>query len=191
MVAEAKERLRRNVLAIRDSLSPEEAAEASAAIGQSLFTEEHFKNAKTVAFYLAKGNEVDTKGMIERAMREGKGVLVPITNEEITMCGLSSLSDLVPGKFGVPEPKTRKQGKHPPEVVIAPGVVFGLCMHRIGYGKSYYDRYFKKNTNAFKIGICFDFQVMEELPRHEHDVAMDLIITDKRLIKQGGHSIER
>jgi len=190
MVAEAKERLRRNILAIRDSLSAGEIAEAGRAIEELLFAEEHFKNAKTVAFYLAKGNEVQTNGMIERAMREGKAILVPVTNEHISMCRLASLDDVVPGKFGVPEPKTREQAKHPPEVVIVPGVLFGLCMHRIGYGKGYYDAYLKK-SEAFKIGISYDFQVMEELPRHEHDVPVDLIITDKRLIKPSGHNVQR
>lgn len=190
MVAEAKERLRRNTLAIRDSLSTEEIAEAGKLIEETLFAEEHFKNAKTIAFYLAKGSEVQTKAMIERAMREGKTVLVPVTNEHISMCRLVSLEDIVPGKFGVPEPKTQEQGKQMPEVVIVPGVLFGQCMHRIGYGKGYYDAYLKK-SGAFKIGICYDFQVIEELPRHEHDVPMDLVVTDKRLIKPSGNNVQR
>ncbi len=187
MVAEAKKILRRNVLAIRDSLSPEEIEERSRKIEEVLFSEEHFKKAKTVAFYVPKGNEVQTKGMIERAVKEKKDVLVPVTNEEISMCGFTSFSDLVPGKFGVPEPKHHVPKDHLAEVVLVPGTVFGLCMHRIGYGKGYYDKYFKKNPKVFKIGLAYDFQVMDALPRHEHDIPMDLIITGKRLIKPSKH----
>jgi len=183
MVAEAKKVLRNNVLAIRDSLNPEDIAERSKRIEETLFGEEHFKSAKAVAFYIPKGNEVDTKHMMERAVGEKKEVLVPVTDDEISMCKFTSFFDMVPGKFGVPEPEHRRPRDHAAEVVLVPGIVFGLCMHRIGYGKGYYDRYFKSNTKAFRIGISFDFQVMEELPKHEHDVPMDLIITDKRLIK--------
>ncbi len=183
MVTEAKRILRQNVLAIRDSLTPEEIAERSGKIEEMLFEEEHFKKAKTVAFYIPKGNEVQTKSMIEHAIREGKEVLVPVTNDEITMCGFTSFFDMAPGKFGVPEPKHHVPKDNLAEVVLVPGIVFGLCMHRIGYGKGYYDRYFKKNPKAFKIGLAFDFQVMDELPRHKHDIPTELIITDKRLIK--------
>ncbi len=183
MVAEAKKILRNNVLAIRNSLTSKEIAERSKRIEETLFGEEHFKSMKTGAFYIPKGNEVDTKTMIEHAIREGKEVLLPVTNDEISMCKFTSFFDLAPGKFGVPEPRHHVPKDHLAEVVLVPGIVFGLCMHRIGYGKGYYDKYFKKNPNVFKIGLCYDFQVMDKLPKHEHDIPLDLIITDKRLIK--------
>lgn len=187
MVAEAKKVLRKNILAIRDSLSEEEVAERSGKIAEKLFGEKHFRDAKTVAFYIPKGNEVQTKDMIEHSMAEKKEVLVPVTNNEISMCKFTSFFDLVPGRFRVPEPKHRHARDHAAEVVLVPGIVFGLCMHRIGFGKGYYDKYFKKNPKVFKIGLCYDFQVMDELPKHGHDIPMDLIITDKRLIKPSKH----
>lgn len=182
MVAEAKKTLRSNILKIRDSLSPEEVSMRSKSVERRLFDNVHFKDAKTVAFYIPKGNEVDTREMIERALEEGKEVLVPVTNSEVSMCKFTSFDDLISGKFGVPEPKERVPKDHMAELVLVPGVVFGLCMHRIGYGKGYYDKYFK-NSKAYRVGICYDFQVMDELPRHEHDIPMNEIITDKRLIK--------
>lgn len=186
MVEEAKKILRDNVLTVRKSLTPVDVEQRSIKIEAALFDEEHFKKAKTVAFYLPLHNEVDTKHMIERAMKEGKEVLVPVTNDEIKMCKFTSFEDLKPGKFQVPEPKHCEPKDHLAEVVLVPGVVFGLCMHRLGYGKGYYDKYFKK-SKAFRIGLGYDFQVVDELPKHEHDVPMDLIITDKRLIKPSKH----
>jgi 5-formyltetrahydrofolate cyclo-ligase len=183
MVAEAKKILRRNILTIRNSLTPEDISERSRKIGETLFREKHFKKAKTVAFYIPKGNEVQTRDMMEHAIREGKEILVPVTDSEVSMCEFTSFFDMVPGKFGVPEPKHHVAKDHAAEVVLVPGIVFGPCMHRIGYGKGYYDKYFKKNPKVFKIGMCYDFQVMDELPKHGHDIPMDLIITDKRLIK--------
>ncbi|MEW6722772.1 MAG: 5-formyltetrahydrofolate cyclo-ligase, partial [Candidatus Micrarchaeota archaeon] len=61
------------------------------------------------------------------------------------------------------------------------GVAFGLCMHRLGYGKGYYDRFLSRSF-AYRIGVCFDFQVEERLPRHDDDERMDEIITEKRII---------
>ena len=182
MVAEAKKILRSNILKIRDSLSEEEVSRRSKSIEEKLFDDEFFKGAETVAFYIPKGNEVDTLPMIERALKEGKEVLVPVTNNEISMCKFTSFDELVPGKFGVLEPKKRFPKDHAAQLVLVPGVVFGNCMHRIGYGKGYYDKYFK-NSKAYRVGICYDFQVVEHLPKHEHDVPMNRIITDKRLIK--------
>lgn len=182
MVSEAKKTLRGNILKIRDSLSQEEISSRSRAIEERLFDDVHFKDAHTVAFYIPKGNEVDTRGMMERALKQGKDILVPVANSEITMCRFTSFDELVPGKFGVPEPRERTAEGHTAEVVLVPGIVFGLCMHRIGYGKGYYDNYFK-NSKSYRIGICYDFQVMDELPKHEHDIPMNKIITDKRLIK--------
>lgn len=182
MVTEAKRILRNNILAVRKSLTPEQMKERSKKVEEKLFGIEQFKKAKTIAFYIPLHNEVETRSMIERALKEGKEVLVPVTNDEIKMCRFTSFDDLVPGKFGVPEPEKKTPKDHDAEVVIVPGIAFGLCMHRIGYGKGYYDKYFKK-SKAYGIGICHDFQVVDELPRHKHDVPMDLIITDKRLIK--------
>jgi 5-formyltetrahydrofolate cyclo-ligase len=65
--------------------------------------------------------------------------------------------------------------------VVVPGVSFGLCMHRLGYGKGYYDR-FLSSSPAYRIGVCFDFQVVDRLPSHEDDERMDEIVTDKRII---------
>ncbi|MFZ5501514.1 MAG: 5-formyltetrahydrofolate cyclo-ligase, partial [Candidatus Micrarchaeota archaeon] len=107
----------------------------------------------------------------------------------------SSFEDLKEGKFGILEPKTRNahakskppkpktQNTEPsePDIILVPGVAFGLCMHRLGYGKGYYDKHLAK-SRAYRIGICFDFQVMESLPKHEDDQRMDEILTDKRAI---------
>ena len=54
-------------------------------------------------------------------------------------------------------------------------------MHRLGYGKGYYDD-FLSSSHAHRIGICFDFQVVDKLPSHGNDQRMDEIITEKRVI---------
>ena len=83
-----------------------------------------------------------------------------------------SFDSLKSGKYGILEPADRIPPSKEPDVIVVPGVSFGLCMHRLGYGKGYYDR-FLSGSPAYRIGVCFDFQVVEKLPSHEDDERMD------------------
>jgi 5-formyltetrahydrofolate cyclo-ligase len=179
MVQHLKAALRKQMLHKRDSLAPEDARRMSESIMVELFSCERFRQASIIGFYIPKGNEVDTKPMIERAMAMGKSVAVPYTDHKITFCRFTSFESLKAGKYGIPEPASREPLE--PELIVVPGVAFGLCMHRLGYGKGYYDRYLASSF-AYRVGICYDFQVVEKLPSHEDDQRMDEIITEKRVI---------
>jgi 5-formyltetrahydrofolate cyclo-ligase len=181
MVAHLKAALRKKMLAKRDILCSLDVDTLSDAITGKLISNPRFIEAKTVAFYIRKGNEVDTEKMIGHALRLGKTVLVPVTDHKITFVHFRSFTDLQPGKFGIPEPSKRETHDKEPDVVVVPGVAFGLCMHRLGYGKGYYDSYLA-TCPAYRIGVCYDFQVVERLPTHENDERMDEILTDKRVI---------
>ncbi len=181
MVQHLKAALRKDMLGKRDALSPAELSSFSSMIEESLFSRPRFAEAGTVAFYIPKGNEVDTRGMIRRALAGGKEVLVPVTDHHITLFRFQSFDSLVAGKYGILEPRGRIMPSKEPDVIVVPGVSFGLCMHRLGYGKGYYDR-FLSGSPAYRIGLCFDFQVIEKLPSHEDDERMDEILTEKRII---------
>jgi 5-formyltetrahydrofolate cyclo-ligase len=183
MVQHLKAALRKEMLQKRDSLQAHEAEARRIAIEGRLLSHPRFKEAKVVAFYVTKGSEVDTRPMILEAVRLKKEVLIPVTDgQHITFFKFHSFKEMVVGKFGIPEPKVRDpENRLSPDLVIVPGVAFGLCMHRLGYGKGYYDRYLAKSS-AYRIGICYDFQVAERLPSHEDDERMDEIITEKRII---------
>lgn len=181
MVSRAKAALRKKTLEMRDSLTKENYAAKSRAIMEALFARPRFQEAKVVAFYVPKGSEVDAKIMIEGALRQGKEVIVPVTSHKITFYKFHSFDDLKTGKYGILEPKSHEKPSKPPDVVVIPGACFGLCMHRVGYGKGYYDDYLGKSF-SYRIGLCFDFQVVEKLPTHDNDQRMDEIITEKRII---------
>ncbi len=181
MVSEAKAELRKKLLSMRDALPDEERLEKSDAIMDKLLSRPRFKEAKTIAFYLHKGSEVNTEKMISEAMELGKEVLVPVTDHQITFYRFTSFEDLERGKYGIPVPKDRAPPSKPPDLAVIPGISFGLCMHRLGYGKGYYDTYLGKSF-SYRIGFCYDFQVVEKLPRHSNDQRMDEIITEKRII---------
>lgn len=176
-----KDKLRAEMSKSRDLLATKKRDELNQKIFESLLSRPKFIESKIVAFYLTKGSEVETRQMILKSKEMGKEVLVPSTNNEIQFHKFSSFDELETGKYGILEPKNKKEASDFPEVIIVPGLVFGLCMHRIGYGKGYYDRYLATSA-AYRIGVCYDFQVIEKLPSHADDQRMDEIITDKRVI---------
>ena len=181
MVKHLKDALRKEMLAKRNLLSQEDVKRMSDAIMVELFSRSSFKEARTIGLYLPKGNEVDTTNMIIKALQIGKEVVVPVTDHKISFYHFSSFDDLKKGKYGIPEPKTKIKPCNEPDLIVVPGIAFGLCMHRLGYGKGYYDRYLLTST-ACRIGICYDFQIVEKLPNHSDDQRMDEIVTEKRVI---------
>jgi 5-formyltetrahydrofolate cyclo-ligase len=62
------------------------------------------------------------------------------------------------------------------DLVIAPGIAFDKNKSRLGRGKGYYDRFFI-NKRIVKIGVGFDFQLLESIPVNQFDIKMDKIIT--------------
>ncbi|MDO8554822.1 MAG: 5-formyltetrahydrofolate cyclo-ligase [Candidatus Micrarchaeota archaeon] len=182
MHQESKAALRLIMTKLRDGISERERKEKSQKIGEILFSLEEFRSADTIAFYLSKGSEVDTSGMIKESLKLGKNVLVPVTNSEIELVEFISFEDLIPGKYGIMEPKVKKPSKNLPDIVITPGLAFDLARYRLGYGKGYYDRLFKK-LKSKRIGVAFDFQIVEKLPIQEHDQKMDIVISGNRILR--------
>ncbi len=86
--------------------------------------------------------------------------------------------ELVKGKYNIPEPTGAKTEV---DTIIVPGSVFDSYGYRIGYGGGYYDKYMKEHH--LKIGVCFDFQVIDELPKEVHDVRLDWLVTEKRILE--------
>ncbi len=98
---------------------------------------------------------------------------------------MKSWKELSIGSYGILEPRTEKIRKTRVEdidLIIVPGVAFDKKGNRIGHGKGYYDRLLDK-TNATKIGLAFEFQLLKEIPTDKHDLPIDILITEKRIIK--------
>ena len=70
------------------------------------------------------------------------------------------------------------------DLVIVPGIVFDKNVHRIGYGYGYYDRFLVRlRKGTIKVGLCYDFQLVDKIQDEKHDVAMDILITERRVLK--------
>ena len=181
-----KKSLRRVMLARRSALSPGEWASLSREVQQRFLTSELFARVGVIALYAPVKREVDTSVVMRTALGLGKKVLFPVVAEgTLLFREITGDHDLVTGTFGIAEPRQECPERLPEEAgcIVVPGVAFDRCGRRIGYGKGYYDRTLHRLEGTGRlVGFGFDFQLVEEIFGEPHDVALDLIITERQLV---------
>ena len=183
-----KDRLRKDILKKRKSLSKSEVIEKSAKIKKRIFEMDKFRDSQTVLFYVSYDNEVYTHDMIKESLLIGKKVVVPksdIKNNTLLLSELTGWDDLECGAYNILEPKQdciKEVSVKSIDLIIVPGVVFDAPGNRIGHGKGYYDRLLKTSCNIPSIGLAFEFQIIENIEAEEHDEKIDVVITENRII---------
>jgi 5-formyltetrahydrofolate cyclo-ligase len=184
-----KAELRKKMIYFRDSLSMEERNTKSHAIKTQLTKLKAYQDAEVIFVYVSFRSEVDTRCFIKRAKKDGKRIAVPVSipkGKVLQPCEISSLDDLVPGTWGILEPikgNCRPVDSKEIDLAVVPGLAFDYCFHRLGYGAGYYDRFLpslRKETT--KVGIGYDFQLLDRIPVEEFDVPLSGIITEVRLL---------
>ena len=147
---------------------------------------QEYINSNIVCFYVSFESEVQTHDLIKSSLESGKRIIVPyVDKKEIYLSELKNFNNLDLGKFGILAPK--KEFVKPfditnVEAIIIPGIVFDKLGHRIGFGGGYYDKLLR-DSKAIKIALCYDFQLFEKIPYEEHDIPVDIIITEKQIIR--------
>lgn len=150
-----------------------------------LFSEEEFKKAKLVMFYVSLKDEVSTLSMIDEALEAGKRICVPVIRKEEKRLIAGEIrnrkDDLEKQHFGIHQPKEGRVKEVPLEdidLVVVPGVAFDRDNVRLGRGHGYYDRFLCALPNDTRtIGLAFDFQLVDDLPRDSHDIPVWKTIT--------------
>jgi 5-formyltetrahydrofolate cyclo-ligase len=183
--AAEKESIRTEMLAKLRSQDLGERNIKSHEIKRRLFTDRYFQAAKSVMFYISLDYEVNTRDMIEEALKSGKRVIVPVTKTSEKRLILSEITDpgnqLHKGAFGIDEPKREYIKAVPAEtidVVIVPGVAFDREGNRIGHGKGYFDRFLKDLPKKIPtIGLAFSFQLIDRIKALPWDVPVTKVIT--------------
>jgi 5-formyltetrahydrofolate cyclo-ligase len=183
-----KETIRRDALKLRKAMSPSEVATKSMLIKSRLSQLDVFHDAQTILFYLSYDNEVNTHDLVKSDLSSGKTVVVPKTDikkKKIILSKLDSWDDLKEGSYHILEPKKEKIHEidfHDIDIIIVPGVAFDLKGNRLGHGKGYYDKLLFTAKDKLKIGLAFENQIVDQIPTEKHDVLMDKIVTEKRII---------
>ncbi len=189
-----KEVLRKNILKIRKFIEEEERIQKSQSIISTLTNLEEYKNSETIMCYIDFKGEVITSDILNSDINRNKTICVPIiSNAEdgsrniIASVLKDTESELCKGCFGIMEPKSEYIRLLEPQkidFVIVPGVVFDEKRNRIGFGAGFYDRFLRNVRNdCVKVGLAYEFQVVDDVPVNDFDIPMDIIITEKRIIR--------
>ena len=151
-----------------------------------------YQSAALVMWYIDVRDEVETRHALPESLASGKGVVVPYcVDDELDLFHLDSMEELETGKFGILEPKTslRKIATKKPSVdeidlIVVPGVAFGMDGGRIGHGKGYYDKLLSKvKSETALIGLAMQCQMFDEVPMQAHDIYMDKVVTEERVYR--------
>ncbi len=185
-----KQTLKSEIFEKRKALSNEEIDEKSEKIKESLYSLPEFKKSKNILFYVSFNNEVGTINAIKELLNtKEKNIIIPFVEKNNLVLQLSELkdfNDLEPKTFGILEPKKNKIKKIDADKIdlaIVPGIVFDKKGHRIGYGYGYYDRFLKTlNESAKKICFAFECQLIDNIPEEKHDIPVDVVITEKKVV---------
>lgn len=149
-----------------------------------------WQEAGILLLYYPLADEVDVRPLIRQAFDSGKQVLLPVcVGDELELRIYEGKTSLAKGAFGIMEPNGplfAEEHYSDIRLAVIPGMAFDRAGHRLGRGKGYYDRLLPKLTNARLEGICFPFQILDEIPADAHDFPVHEVAS-RRPREQGFH----
>uniref|UniRef100_A0A7C4EM61 5-formyltetrahydrofolate cyclo-ligase n=1 Tax=Fundidesulfovibrio putealis TaxID=270496 RepID=A0A7C4EM61_9BACT len=191
--------LRRDMLARRRALTPEQSRLAGQAVRERLAAFEPLRAAREVLVYLAFGGEVETRDLVADLLERGVRVLAPRCRPgqagQLDLACLTCLEELVPGAYGIPEPDPERCPALGPEaadaapgaapdVALIPAVAFDRRGARLGFGQGYYDRLLAGPgfRDTLLVGLAHPFQLVDFLPQDPWDRPVHAVVTPQELL---------
>jgi 5-formyltetrahydrofolate cyclo-ligase len=151
-----------------------------------------FHVARVVACYAALPGEVRTERIMAEAWKLGHAVAIPAYRADRKSYSLAVLGPQAPvrqGRWGILEPERKEWiSVDDVDIAIIPGVAFDVDGGRLGHGGGYYDRLLTSDrtglvSDVTKIGLAFEWQVVERVPMEAKDVRMNVLVTEERTIR--------
>lgn len=174
-----KSELRKQTKTRVKNMTEEEKKKESEIVMMKLEHTPQFEGAKTILLFHSLPDEVCTHELIEKYASK-KRILLPVVDGENWHIR-EYKGDLKTGEYNIQEPTGVNFHDYDSiDLVVVPGVCFDIELGRVGRGKGYYDRILKEIEKAFKIGICFDCQLLSKVPTDKWDVRMDQVLTANR-----------
>lgn len=194
MISEEKKRLRTIMRERRASAVNKDALDKE--ISRRLLQSELYSSAECLLLYYSVGSEVDTLGMLSRALADGKAVFMPkcgAGKREMSFYRVCSANELKTDRFGIPAPSESIEGlwkKGKRDLCIVPGLAFTKNGERLGYGGGYYDA-FMADAGICTVGLCYGFQVKEHLPVESCDMRVRYICTERGVCLCGAENTQK
>jgi len=171
-----KKKIRKEIRDLKKFVSDEEKQIAGNTVFEKIEAFPEFINARTILIYWAIPDELPTQETIKKWCYKKQMLLPSIDGNRLVLKSYSPTDKLTQKNLGIWEPDLSENYEGNVDLVIVPGIAFDQHKNRLGRGKGYYDRFFKK-YKPIKIGVGFDFQLKDSIPVARHDIKMDKIIT--------------
>ena len=185
----AKAVLRQRARTLRNTVPAEAIAQRSAVIVRRLAELPEIAQAQVVALFypMERRHEVDLRALDATLRGRGARLVYPAIDPQtrvMTFRSAGALSDLEERGMMFREPAHTAPEADALDVVVVPALQVDGHGQRIGYGAGFYDKTLPRFVPpALAIIVAFDFQLIPEVPVTEGDVACDLVVTDKRVIR--------
>ena len=171
-----KKELRALIKTLKKQHSKEQLLTQSKQILAKLEQHPDFAKAEIVMLYSALPDEVQTQAFLEKWHLKKKIILPTVVGDDIIPVEYGKDTAFAVGDFNILEPQNEPyQGGF--DLIIVPGVAFDRKGNRLGRGRGYYDRFLCQHLDVKRIGICFDFQLVDEVPAEPFDIRMDEVLT--------------
>lgn len=141
---------------------------------------ERFQTAHVVMLFCALPDEPNTLPLLERWASQKTFVLPVVCGDDMVIKRYEGRTSLRTGAYRILEPVGDEFTAYDQiDLIVVPGMAFDRQGHRLGRGKGYYDRFLCQPdlAKAYKLGIAFEFQILEEVPTDRHDILMDEVLT--------------
>lgn len=178
-----KESLRSRLLETRDNTSHDLLKIASGNIQKKLKKIYAFKDAQKIGAYYPIGSEIFTQDIIQELLSEDKEVFLPkVIGDHMEFRKITRFSSLERGSFDIMEPKEDCPTDNNLDVILVPTVGIDSTGVRLGYGHGFYDKFLAENK-VTTISLTLEKQIIKKIPKSEHDILMDWILTEDKMIQ--------
>lgn len=177
-----KKALREETVSLTKAYSEKELIQFSTEIFQNLEQMKVFAKSKCILAYYSFHGEVHTHEFIEKYAHEKKIILPVVQKDKLVLREYRGKNKLLKSAYGILEP-TGPDFTNFSEIdlAIVPGRMFDRKLNRLGRGKAYYDKLLT-SLSAFLVGVCYPFQLIDEVPIEPHDFPMNCVITPDEII---------
>jgi len=181
MKAGEKKEIRKRIRMMVGAMTPERIMEQSYAVWHKMENSDFFKSNKNILIYWSMEDEVHTPAFIDRWAQEKNFYLPSIQGDNLVVKRYVGREGLIAGQqFGIPEPDGPVVSDLSQiGLVVVPGRAFDTYGHRLGRGRGFYDRLLPLLPHAFKVGVCFECQLVPSVPADCNDIPMDAVLSAK------------
>lgn len=190
----SKAQLREYFKSIKKNLPDDQKRLMDQKIIKNILNLKEYNLASVILAYMANDIEVNLDDFISFSISNDKNVALPKCfgpdfKNMMDFYLIDNMNDFIIGNFNIREPKSFQNKITQPfindnfTIMFLPGLAFDFFGFRLGYGKGFYDRYLQSHVNILKIGLVYDFALLDELIHDVYDIPVDILISDSNIIK--------